>query len=155
MTITEAGREEVNLKKLECESICCTEEICFSQVWRTLFDQSSSILSPVSDDATDCMSISSSSKVLVNSVLAVGLSTNSVMRTEGSLMDSDELDVLDDACDSLKQDIRRRMQSMIEVGIAYDGADGSTMKYADCDDLSTVGSLGSCFNSVTDKLPLL
>jgi hypothetical protein len=54
-------------------------------------------LSPVSDEATDCISISSSSStVLVNSLFVMGLSINSVIRIDGPLDESEELDVVDD-----------------------------------------------------------
>ena len=73
--------------------------VCYSCLWKHLFldisFQSSSILSPVSDEATDCMSISSSSMPLTSSVVNVGLSTYSVMRTEGPFEESDEFDASD------------------------------------------------------------
>jgi hypothetical protein len=70
------------------------------------FLQSSSILSPVSDEATDCISISSSSSsfsVLVNSLVDVGLSINSVIRIDGPPDERDEFELLDAICDILQK----------------------------------------------------
>ncbi len=55
-------------------------------------------MSPVSDEATDCISISSSSSSFnmpVNSALDAGFSINSVIRTDGPPDEIEEFEPLD------------------------------------------------------------
>lgn len=55
-----------------------------------------------------------------------------MIRSDGPLVDSDELELLEDVLYKLKYSIQNERN--LECKITYGTAVGSTMKYADCDE---------------------